>query len=114
MPLPTDPTMQPQAGAAMEAAEPQSTGYRICIDVGADNSLSVGVENEAAEMAPGADPMAAEQAESAGMKPAANIKEALTQALAIFKANGKVSDEQSADAEFDSGYNDRGGSGLLA
>jgi hypothetical protein len=69
------------APAAAEA--PEQAGYCIQIHVSVDNKLSVGVESDAQE--------AAEQpgAEAAAMSPAQNIKDALTQALQIYKAGGK-------------------------
>jgi hypothetical protein len=59
--------------------------YEICIKVGADGSLSVGVEQEGQEAAPGAE--GAEDDDS-GFQPAQSIKDALTMALEIYKSNG--------------------------
>lgn len=95
-----------QEGAAMEAA-PEEAGYTICIRVGADGSLSVGVENEAAEAAEPAAPGApeGEADEYASFRPAKDIKDALTQALAIYKADGQAT----ADAQFDAGFSGQEG-----
>lgn len=94
MALPQDPmapAMEPNE--AMEPAGPESQddgSYTICIHVAADGALSVGLEQEAADPAD----------EYAGMKPAEDIKDALTQALAIYKADGKAT----AEAQFDQGF----------
>jgi len=84
-----------------------SLAYEICIRVMTDQSIAVGVESAEQE--------AAEEQSSGmegepGAKPAANIKDALTQALEIFKAGGKMADDGGDDAAFMSGYaqNDRG------
>ncbi len=86
-----DQMMDPNEGmepAAPEAAEVDDGSYTICIRVAADGSLSVGMEDEGAED------------EYAGLKPAEDIKDALTQALAIYKQDGKAT----AESQFDSGF----------
>lgn len=88
MALPQDP-MAP----AMEPAEPAPVddgSYTICIRVDADGSISVGLEQEATGPAD----------EYAGLKPAEDIKDALTQALAIYKQDGKAT----AESQFDAGF----------
>lgn len=108
--------MQPGAAPAgqepgMEAEAP--AGYEICIRVGGDGKLSVGVESgqaEATEAAPGMEPGATPMPEEAGGQymPVESIKEALTMALDIYRADGQMpGDGGMADAEFDAGYKSR-------
>jgi hypothetical protein len=94
---PQDATQQAPGTDAAPAAE-QEQGYTICIQVAGDGSLSVGVENEAAEAQ--AAPEGEEAAESAGFRPASDIKDALTQVLAIYRAQGAPT----AESEFDKGF----------
>lgn len=99
------PDMQPQT-------EDSTGGYEICIRVGADGALSVGVEREGAEEAQAMPPgggqpmemMAAD--EGAAYVPVGSIKEALTMALDIYRAEGQMPDD-GGQAEFDSGYTNR-------
>ena len=115
--MPTDPTMTavPAAGAdtSAEGAEPAESGYKICIAVDGAGKISVGVENEggaAGEPADGSDSGSEdEDAEMGAMQPASSIKEALTMALEIYKADGQVP-SSSADDDFASGFAGRGGS----
>lgn len=99
------PGMQPQA-------EESTGGYEICIRVGADGALSVGVEREGAEAAQamppgGGQPMEMMAAgEEAAYQPAGSIKEALTMALEIYRADGQMPDD-GGQADFDSGYTSR-------
>lgn len=98
-----DPTQDP-AAAQPDAA--QDAGYEICIKVAGDGSLSVGVESPQAEAAEvgamgGAD-------DDSSYKPAANIKEALTMALEIFKADGQVAPEDDGEDQFAQGFKSRG------
>lgn len=102
------PEMPPQGGG-MPA---ETGGYKICIRVGVDDSLSVGVEREGAE-APqdmplgGGQPMEMMAAgEEMAYQPAASIKEALTIALDIYRADGQMPDD-GGQADFDSGYTSR-------
>lgn len=95
--------MQPTGPAAQPSAPTEEAGYTICITVGGDGALSVSVESEAQE-----------QAESLGggteepvmetSQPAANIKEALTMALAAYKDNGKLPDMQGQTDQFEQGF----------
>lgn len=82
-------------------ATPEKQGYSIVIKVDADGGLSVGVETAAQEQAenPGS-----ESGEST-YRPAADVKDALTQALAIYKADGQAT----ADAQFDAGFSGQEG-----
>jgi hypothetical protein len=83
--------MEPAGPEVGEASEAQDDGsYTICIHVAADGALSVGLEQEAADPAD----------EYAGLKPAEDIKDALTQALAIYKQDGKAT----AESQFDAGF----------
>lgn len=104
--LQTPPADQTAAQPAPGAAEPVESGYKIIIAVDGQGKISVGVENEAAPAAPadatGA-PVEDEVAEMGAMKPARDIKDALTQALEIFKNDGE-SAQSSADADFQSGF----------
>ncbi|MCY1166641.1 hypothetical protein D9M73_65870 [compost metagenome] len=91
-----DPSMMGAPGAApgMETPEPPEDdgSYEICIRVSADGRLSVGVEKGSAE----------EQGEDeSAYRPAENIKDALTKALDIFKADGK---SEAADDAFNAGF----------
>lgn len=93
-----DPSQDPNAAPA------EAQGYTICLHVGPGGELSVGLddddsENEATED-PNADPAGGESAEGSNMRPAKDIKDALTQILAIYKADGQAS----ADAQFDAGF----------
>jgi hypothetical protein len=104
---PAQPQADPedlQDGGADEGAEQgqaQGGGYCIEIHVKPDGSLSVSTEPENEEYA-----------EDGGQqdmgKPAANIKEALTMALEIFKADGQMPDDGGADADLDAGFKSRG------
>ena len=85
MALPQDP-MTPE----METEPMDDGSYTICIRVDADGSISVGLEQEATGPAD----------EYAGLKPAEDIKDALTQALAIYKQDGKAT----AESQFDAGF----------
>lgn len=102
-------TMPPQAPMAQaapmeneqaEMMEKPAAGYTICVRVAGDGSLSVGTEKESAEDA------AEEYGAGSGFKPAQDIKEALTMALEIFKADGQAGAD---DAQFDAGFASRGG-----
>lgn len=100
-PIPADPTAQ---ATTPEAAEPVESGYKIIIAVDGQGGLSVGVENESSEPPEGTTPGAEDEgAEMGAMKPARNIKDALTQALDIFKNNGEAA-QSSGDADFQSGF----------
>lgn len=115
---PADPSMDPSAGA-----EPDDDGgYSIEIRVDGQGKISVCVENESneppesAEGAEGAEGSAAdpgedEDSEMSQYQPAANIKEALTMALEIYKANGKAPPADAlgkrlSSAGFSAGYNE--------
>jgi hypothetical protein len=98
---PPDPEDMQDGGADEASEQDQSQGgYCIEIHVSADGSLSVGVEPESEEYDEG------QGAPDKGT-PAKNIKDALTQALEIYKSNGQAP-EGGSDAEFDSGFKSRG------
>lgn len=108
-----DPTtagqFEPTSRQDAEPGQAEQTGdYEICIRVGADGQLSVGVETgEAAPAAPGAQGTMPAEAES-GYSQVGSIKEALTTALEIYRANGKAPGaEDLGDTDFKSGL--RGG-----
>ncbi len=89
----TLPPEQPDmmAGQGQPEPEPQAQeGYTICIAVAGDGSLSVGTEG-----AP------------EGYKPAANIKDALTIALGIYKADGQPMDDEADEEAFTAGLGAR-------
>lgn len=94
------PQMPPEGGQ-----EPTQAGYTICIQVGADGKLSVGVDKEAAAAPmPGAGMEM--EAEAMAYMPAGSIKEALTVALEIYRNDGQMPDD-GGQADFDSGYTNR-------
>lgn len=92
-PAPTSTEGMDSAPVQEEGGEP--SGYTICIRVAADGSISTGVERETAEEA---------AEEYADFRPAANIKEALTDALELFRADGQRADTAADDAEFAAGF----------
>jgi hypothetical protein len=113
-----DPAADPSMGAPDADAGAESTenagpqGYCIEIHVSADGKISVGVESEAEESSE-------EQGEGGeggepsddNLSPAKDIKDALTQALAIYKADGAADATQTHAKQiqsqgFESGYND--------
>lgn len=81
-----------------EANEAGATKYKICIKVGPNNELSVGVEPASAEAAEGG-----EAGESA-YQPAKSIKDALTLALSAFRNDGVLPDMGAQNAAFDEGF----------
>jgi len=83
----------PPADPAMTEGEQAPAGYVIEIYVGADNSLSVNVEDASAEGAEGAEP--------AG-QPVQSIRDAVSLVLDIFKNAGQMQD--GGDADFAAGY----------
>lgn len=95
-----DQTMPQNAGPPKESeitADESGKGdgsYEICIRVYSDGKLAVGVESGGAE----------EQGES-NYKPAESIKDALTKALEIYKADGKG---EAADDAFNAGFSGMG------
>lgn len=103
----TAPMSQPAAPAEDPTAEmpeaPEAEGgYTICIKVGADGQIYVGLENPAAEAAESPEQEAAEES---GLQPVKSIKDALTAALEIYRSNGQApEDSASMQDEFQSGY----------
>jgi len=83
------------------------SGYKIIIAVDGQGKISVGTESESAPapaMGPDGTPVPEDEgAEMGAMKPARDIKDALTQALEIFKNDGEAV-QSSADADFQSGF----------
>lgn len=99
--------IQPAAPAEdPTAAVPEAEGgYTICIKVGADGQISVGVEDEAAEAQAGAESPEQESAEESSLQPVGSIKEALTAALDIYRSNGQAPEDSGAmQDEFTSGF----------
>lgn len=85
MPM-TPPAMPP------EAAEQETPGYRICINISPDGQMSVGAE----PMEPGA-------AEAGEYTPVQGIKQAVEAVMSLYQGGGSMPDEGAADAEFQSG-----------
>lgn len=85
-----------------------ATDYTVCIRV-SGGQFSVGVENEATKSSPMMNEgMEAEASESAGFIPAESLKEALTIAMEIIRADGKMPGDGGQDsAEFDAGFKSR-------
>lgn len=105
-----DMTAQPQQETpdpAMAQADDDAGSYTIEIEVSADGSMTVSVETAAQEGAeqPGAD----ESADEAQSRPASSIKEALTIALEIFKADGKMPQAGADEQAFNAGYQAKSG-----
>lgn len=95
----------PPAGQEAPISDAQTTaGYEICIRVDGEGKIAVGVESndqEAAEANGQAEP-------SAEYTPVENIKEGLTLALEIYRADGQMPDDGSqGNADFDSGFTRR-------
>lgn len=104
-----DPTQTDMAADPNAApAEAESAGYEIIIKVAADGTLSVGVEQESAaeeaQEVQGGMTAGGEVENESAFKPVASIKEALTYALDIFRADGDTSGLGQEDADFNSGY----------
>ena len=92
-----DPTMAGAVAMGEEGGEAQQTaGYEICIKVGTDGAISVGVMPDGAETGEAGDPTA--------LSPAKNIKEALSVALDIFNNAGQIPDAAGGNEEFDAGF----------
>ena len=91
------PTQANQGDQMME--QPEAEGFTVCIKVVGDGTFAVGLESEESMGTPeGAAPEEA-------MKPARDVKEALTIALSIIKAGGK---QEQAAGDFQAGYDEMG------
>ena len=94
--------MQPQAAnqgdQMMETPEAES--FTVCIECIPDGTFMVGLESEE-PMGEPEGPQGGPES-GTGMKPARDVKEALTIALQIIKAGGK---QDQAMGDFQSGYN---------
>lgn len=75
---------QPMAPMAEEEQMPGNAGYTIQIMVAPSGELSVGVDDD--------------------MQPAGSIKEALTIAMEIYKADGVMPEPDQSDMQFAEGY----------
>lgn len=111
--MPPGPAMTPAdpsaAGMDPNAAETASPGYKICIAVDAQGQITVGTEDEdaAPPAAPGAmsaGQPASEDDSDESMQPVANIKDALTMALQIYKSNGQMSAPSDEQDQFKAGF----------
>lgn len=98
-----DPTQTQPAAADPSAQGEDATegGYTIEIEVAGDGSITVSVESAATE---GAESTGDESQDEQSAQPAANIKEALTLALAAYKNDGKLPDLQGQADQFDQGF----------
>lgn len=87
---------QASGGGDMQSGggDGSTAGYTICIHVDAQGDLSVGVTPASADDGDADD-------DTSDYKPASTIKDALTDALEIYKANGQQSD---ADGDMDAGF----------
>lgn len=95
----TAPLPDPAAAAPMPAADPAPApdakpGYCVCICVDPDGQMLVGTK----PMDPGMD--------VAGMKPVANVREAMAMAMDIVTSNGEMpgGEEDEEDADFAEGF----------
>lgn len=100
--------MQPGMGPAGQEApmsDAETTaGYEICIRVDGQGKLAVGVESNAQEAAEANGQMEP----SAEYTPVESIKEALTMALDIYRADGQMAGDGGQDsAEFEAGFKSR-------
>lgn len=89
---------------ALEDETPQ--GYRIVIEVGGAGDIRVGTEPLDIERIPMDDPTSMpDRANPASMmKPVSTIREALTEALDMYRAQGDMSGMTAADEAFDDGF----------
>ena len=94
-------TMMPQQPAMQEPMQEEGAptgGYEICIYVGADGQISVGVETAEYEAAEEEGAQAAGM-EKESMQPVGDFQEAIKTAMDIYKANGKMAEGQSEEAK---------------
>jgi hypothetical protein len=70
-----------------------SSGYTICIRVGGDGKVSVGVEDNKEE-----------DAEGYSTQPVKSIAEAMQVAMDIYKNDGMMDDMAASDDEFNKGF----------
>ena len=92
--------MMPQQPAAMTEQEEGAPtgGYEICIYVGADGQISVGVETAEYEAAEEEGAQAAGM-EKESMQPVSDFQEAIKTAMDIYKANGKMAEGQAEESK---------------
>ena len=91
------PTQANEGDQMME--QPEAESFTVCIEVVGDGTFMVGLESEEPMDAP----EGPEGLESdSNMKPARDVKEALTIALSIIRAGGKA---DQAAGDFQAGYN---------
>ena len=109
---PPQPQEASQGDQMMEA--PEAEAFTVCIEVVGDGTFMVGLKSDDAPPAAGpagpmgAGPMGAAPEGAppdASMKPARDVKEALTIALSIIKAGGK---QEQAAGDFQAGYDEMG------
>lgn len=93
---PVAPSPAVDATAVPEAAA-QPVGYEICIRVGGDGALSVGVETGEP-----AAPVEGEAAAETAYQPAEDWKAAMRMATEMYQAGGTVPDKSDEQAGFDS------------
>lgn len=95
-----DDEMQP------EIVEVAPVGYRIIIEVGADGQIAVGTEDmEVADVElPDGDDLPVGMAQMSSLRPVNSIREAMEEALSIYRAQGDETGLAAADEAFDSGF----------
>ena len=95
-------TMMPQQPAEMQKPMQEegapTGGYEICIYVGADGQISVGVETAEYEAAEEEGAQAAGM-EKESMQPVGDFQEAIKTAMDIYKANGKMAEGQAEESK---------------
>ena len=93
----------PQANPGDQMMEkPEAESFTVCIKCNPDGTFAVGLDaDEAGEVMGAEGPEAPEGAEDAAMRPARDVKEALTIALQIIKSGGK---QEQAMGDFKAGY----------
>jgi hypothetical protein len=99
--MPEQQMPEGQAGG-MEGIEPggqEQSGYEICIKVGADGQMSIGVEQAKAEVAEGA----AEGQEGA-YTPVQGMQDLMKQIAMILQSKGQMPDRADEQAGFEQGF----------
>lgn len=110
-----DMMQDPAANPEMPPGAPQdgaNNGYEICISVGADGKISVGVESAADEAAEEAGAAAQDAPKPPAMMPVGSIREAMQMAMGIFEADGEMP-SGGDDDEFDAGFGPKGKSPMM-
>lgn len=96
--LQAQPKLENPGDQMME--QPAGESFTVCIECYPDGTFEVGIEPKESEGMEGQGE-AAEDASEPSMRPARDVKEALTIALEIIKSGGK---QAQAQADFSAGY----------